>query len=110
MPAEDAAGAFNADLLATGVVTAWLDALAKLQERLAGPLGSVHMPCDALYNALPDPLTVAPPPGSPRAATEVTAAGALTAFLASKVIYCQTLWGEASGIQYCGLTCNLPSS
>lgn len=83
MPAGDVPGAFNADLLATGVVAAWLDALTKLQERCAGPLGGVHTPCDALYAALPDPRSVAVQAPGDVAAAE--AARKMTAFVATKV-------------------------
>ena len=49
----------------------------------AGPLGGVHMPCDALYAALPDPRSVAVQAPGDVAAAE--AARKMTAFVATKV-------------------------
>ena len=85
MQAEDVPGVFNADLLATAVVTAWLDALANVQERLAAPSGGVHTASTTLYNALPDPQSVAARPAKPQATREDLSAGTISVFLASKV-------------------------
>ena len=55
--------AFNLDLIATGAATAWLDALAAVQERFAAPAGGAHRPCHSLYAALPDIVELPEDPG-----------------------------------------------
>jgi hypothetical protein len=52
---DSVVAAFNADLLATGVVAAWMDAFAVMRDRFLTPGGRGLRPCTTVYQMLPNP-------------------------------------------------------